>query len=354
MENLVMEDVVLESQVVGSRAVSSLGLTPEQAAIVADRGSDMLVTAGAGSGKTRVLVERYVSLLQEHRIPEIAAVTFTDAAAMEMRERVRRELMDRPEMARHRADIDEAIIGTIHSLCYMILREHPVEASIDPAARILSEDEAEFELYQACIDALEEAADADDHRALDLRELSVYHATLNLPLMVERRDEVDAAFRALPGDTLEEWREHIRAMLDGRLGRAVDKVRPQLAEDALWLRNAYKGPVENALSSRMHNCLDTLGDSEQGSWSELLDRLQRASSNIKLQGGSAKTWHVPVADVRGKLGEVRDIAKALEKLPRWNEHDETALQSCRPCETSLRTPANGTGTGSGSWQPSIT
>lgn len=189
-----MEDVVLES-----RTVESLGLTTEQAAIVADRGRDMLVTAGAGGGKTRVLVERYVSLLQEHRIPEIAAVTFTDAAAMEMRERVRRELLDQPEMASHRADIDEAVIGTIHSLCYMILREHPVEASIDPAARILSEDGAEFELYQACIDALEDAADADDHRALALRELSVYHATLNLPPMVERRDEVDAAFRALPG-----------------------------------------------------------------------------------------------------------------------------------------------------------
>lgn len=80
------------------------------------------------------------------------------------------------------------------------------------------------------------------------------------------------------------------------------------------------------LSSRVHNCLDTLGDPEQGSWSELLDRLQTASAHINLRGGSAKTWHVPVAEVRAKLGGVRDIAKRFEKLPRWNDHDETALE----------------------------
>ena len=97
-------------------------VTSEQAAIRAERGRDMLVTAGAGSGKTRVLVERYVSLLADHRISEMAAVTFTDAAATEMRERVRREVLTREELGRHRAEIDEAVIGTIHSLCLRMLR----------------------------------------------------------------------------------------------------------------------------------------------------------------------------------------------------------------------------------------
>ena len=180
-------------------------MTSEQAAILAERGRDMLVTAGAGSGKTRVLVDRYVSLLADHRISEMAAVTFTDAAATEMRERVRREVLTREELSRHRPEIDEAIIGTIHSLCLRILREHPVEAAIDPATRVLADDEAEFELTRACIDALEAAADADDQRALALRELGLYAATLQLPLMVARRDEVEAAYRALPGETVEDW-----------------------------------------------------------------------------------------------------------------------------------------------------
>ena len=140
-----------------------MGLTTEQAAIVTHRGSDVLVTAGAGSGKTHVLVERYLSLLKDCRIPEIAAVTFTDAAATEMRERVRREVQERSDLQDHRKDLDEAAIGTFHSLCLRILRDHPVESALDPATRVLGEDEAELELMESCIDALEEAAQADDH-----------------------------------------------------------------------------------------------------------------------------------------------------------------------------------------------
>ena len=157
------------------------------------------MTAGAGSGKTRVLVERYVSLLGECRISEIAAVTFTDAAASEMRERVRREVLSLPELAAHRPHLDEATVGTIHSLCSRILRENPVEAGLDPTARTLSEDEAELEIITACADALEAAAEADDRRALALREVSVYWLTNLLPRMVARRNEVEAAYGALAG-----------------------------------------------------------------------------------------------------------------------------------------------------------
>ena len=188
-----------------------------------------------------MLVERYLSLLREHRVQEIAAVTFTDAAAMEMRERVRRELLARPDLAHHHADIDEAVIGTIHSLCLMLLREHPVETGIDPVARVLSEDEAEFELFQACIDAMEDAAESDDHRALALRELGVYQATLELPHMVQRRDEAEAAFRVL-GGSVDEWRVNIRAQLGNKLIPLVEDIRAQLTEDVEWLRGAYTGP----------------------------------------------------------------------------------------------------------------
>ena len=135
-------------------------LTREQVAVVADRNADILVSAGAGSGKTRVLVERYVALLADCRIPEIAAVTFTDAAATEMRERVRREVRGRPELAGHLPDIDQAVIGTIHSLCLQVLREHPVAAGAIAAARILPDDEAEYERIGAALDALEDAAQA--------------------------------------------------------------------------------------------------------------------------------------------------------------------------------------------------
>ena len=302
-----------------------MGLTSEQAAIVRDRGRDVLVTAGAGSGKTRVLVERYVSLLGDHRIPQIAAVTFTDAAATEMRERVRREVLARPELAEHRADLDEAVIGTIHSLCRRILRENPVEAALDPAARVLSDDEAEFEVLTACVDALEEAADADDHRALAIREIGVFGLTNHLPLMVARRDEVVTAYAALPGDTPATWAPHVRGLLDAGARDAVEKVRPQLVEWVSWLSDAHAGD-EDALSRTLQDVLAAIGNPAEGEWDDLLERVLDAGARVNLTGGSAGNWACDVKDVKDTMRGLRETAAQLRQVPRWNEHDGTALE----------------------------
>ena len=169
--------------------MEALGLTPEQLQVVTTRGGDILVTAGAGSGKTRVLVERYLALLEECTIPELVAVTFTDAAGTEMRQRVRRAVMERPELAAHRSALDEASIGTIHAFCRQLLRQFPFESAIDPAAPVLPDDEAEFELQAACLDAIEAAADDLDGDALRaVRAITPYSLTIMLPELVARRD----------------------------------------------------------------------------------------------------------------------------------------------------------------------
>ena len=306
--------------------MEALGLTPQQAEIVGSRGRDLLVTAGAGSGKTRVLVERYVSLLGECRIPEIAAVTFTDAAASEMRERVRREVLTRPELAGHRAQLDEAVIGTIHSLCSRILRQHPVEAAIAPASKVLSEDEAELEILTACADALEEAAAADDRRALALREIGVYSLTNHLPRMVARRNEVEAAYRALPGRP-QAWADGIKARLDTGMDAAVEHMRPEIVESAAWLRDAHAGAKGDAFSARLGDFLETLGDPTEGDWRDLLARVIESAGQIRLTGGSAKNWTHELGEVKDRLRAFRDIAKKLDDLPRWNEHDAVALEA---------------------------
>jgi ATP-dependent helicase/nuclease subunit A len=105
---------------------------------------NLWVKAGAGAGKTRVLVERYIAILEQAAadVEGIVAITFTRKAAREMKERVRgriRRLMvetaGSAEWQRW-ADVDRkmdsAPITTIHSLCSRILREHPAEAGVDP------------------------------------------------------------------------------------------------------------------------------------------------------------------------------------------------------------------------------
>ena len=132
------------------RVISTFDLTEVQRQAASERGKDVIVTAGAGSGKTRTLVARYVSLLAEGFEPRrVVAVTFTEKAAREMRSRVRDALSRLTQKAQSEEErqlwislgtrMDAARIGTIHSLCAEILRAHPAEAGIDPRFEVLDE-----------------------------------------------------------------------------------------------------------------------------------------------------------------------------------------------------------------------
>jgi len=132
------------------RVIDSFGLTKDQRISALERGRNVIVTAGAGSGKTRTLVARYASLLADGLSPrKVVAITFTKKAAREMRSRLREALDlltlqaqapdERERWIDLRNQMDSARIGTIHSLCTEILRSHPAEAGIDPRFEVLDE-----------------------------------------------------------------------------------------------------------------------------------------------------------------------------------------------------------------------
>ncbi len=100
----------------------------------------MLLSAAAGSGKTAVLVERFVAAVREDGLGpgRILAVTFTERAAAELRERVRARLLALGERAAAR-ETEAAIIGTFHGFCARLLRTHALAAGLDPEFAILDE-----------------------------------------------------------------------------------------------------------------------------------------------------------------------------------------------------------------------
>jgi ATP-dependent helicase/nuclease subunit A len=137
--------------------------TPEQEAAIGASGSDLLLEAGAGTGKTGVMVERYCRLAcDEGLAPDsILAFTFTDKAAAELRQRVRAELARRAGAGEERArellgEIGGAWITTIHGFCNRLLSAHPVAAGIDPGFRVLDAPEAGRVARDAFDEALEE------------------------------------------------------------------------------------------------------------------------------------------------------------------------------------------------------
>ncbi|MGQ9521024.1 MAG: UvrD-helicase domain-containing protein [Candidatus Fervidibacter sp.] len=124
---------------------------------------NLIINAGPGSGKTRVLVAHYLHLLMSHLnwdIESVVAITFTEKAAAEMKERISRVLMrtrqvaDLPEWRTRAAEIleylPEAPISTIHSFCARLLRRFAVEAGLDPKFRILDELEAHTLRTKVC------------------------------------------------------------------------------------------------------------------------------------------------------------------------------------------------------------
>ena len=143
--------------------------TPEQAAATAVRGRDVLLEAGAGTGKTGVMVERYCRLACEEGVsPDaILAFTFTDKAAAELRQRIRVELTRRAERGSTRAATALAGIGgawvtTIHGFCNRVLAAHPVAAGVDPGFRVLDAPETGRAAREAFDDALVEFLAGDD------------------------------------------------------------------------------------------------------------------------------------------------------------------------------------------------
>lgn len=135
-------------------------LNPAQNEAVASFDADILVTAGAGTGKTRVLTQKYLRLLEERRaaVPEIVAITFTKKAALEMRARIQsglRELLDqaRPAEAEYWQQqltwLETARITTFHSFCLALIREYPLEAGVGPVDQICGEAEEAIYLQQA-------------------------------------------------------------------------------------------------------------------------------------------------------------------------------------------------------------
>src|SRR3984957_11476740 len=115
-------------------------LTDEQERAVADRRPSRLRAAGAGSGKTSVLVERFVAAVRVDEIApgKILAITFTERAAGELRERVRARLLELGERQAAR-DTEAAFVGTFHGFCARLLRAHPLAAELDPDFAVLDE-----------------------------------------------------------------------------------------------------------------------------------------------------------------------------------------------------------------------
>ncbi len=216
--------------------MSNFPLNKEQNAAKTTIDKNVAVSAGAGSGKTRVLVERFLYILEQERLRQrpanalnkslseqeaaigeersqqfdatnILAITFTRKAAGEMKERVRKGIMEKLSAAISYADkefwrgqldaLERAQISTMHTLCSRILRENPVEAQLDPAFQVAEGFDSK-QFTEECLDSFlrrtisnpKDAVYADLKKLLD--EYGVYDLRTQLLDILKNTEQLIA------------------------------------------------------------------------------------------------------------------------------------------------------------------
>ncbi len=300
-----------------------VNLTQSQAKAIHTHDKNLIVVAGAGSGKTFVLVERYLALLNTHDWPlnALVAVTFTEKAAQEMRDRVRQALerlfaaTDDPptkqKWAKHLAEMDSARINTIHSLCATILRANAAEAGVDPRFEVLDEVDARILLENAIDDALELIDDDDPILELFTEyDLPAIRQTLTSGILTN-------SLSPIPDDIEQQWiTQWERVAADTLAGlwenedfqRAINWTPPQPVvdeDDKLFIcwRDAMA-------------FLDVIQFNKD--IAARVDALKSLSSTsvIKLNGGSVKNWgsKAILQDSKDALRTIREMSGAAVKV----------------------------------------
>lgn len=243
---------------------------------------ELSVSAGAGSGKTSVLVERFLRAVTEQGISprRILAITFTDKAAGEMKSRLVEECRHR-NLHDFRRDLETAYISTIHSFCARILKENPIESGLDPNFRIIGEGEAEI-LAGKLLDTLfeEEASSARWMRILSEIGEEAARDTLRRFYDLTRTAGGDESIFQISGTSEEKERRKEFVRVVRRFQAMMNAEKKRLSsydfEDLLFLTYRLlsdKAPIQAAVRERYQKLFSLMLVDEYQDVSPLQDKL---------------------------------------------------------------------------------
>ena len=295
--------------------VQSLQLSKQQLAAITGLDADALITAGAGTGKTRTLTARYLQLLARGMdLRSIVAITFTRKAAREMRNRIREQVwayvgqsqLDESERERWQAiavQMDAARISTIHGLCQEILRTHPAEAGVDPDFQTLDEGKAILMKDVSVEDALTWAA-GQSHLAELLAGVDMRMVRAAVTALLNRGADARELLTELPDDAetlLLDWETTLTAAQTARMQQIMRD--PDWVEARHMVELAAPKDPGDKLAIQIDIARQALVRLDAGDYAEGLSLM----ASVKRNGGRKAAWP-------GGTDEVRELKEALKTL----------------------------------------
>jgi ATP-dependent helicase/nuclease subunit A len=286
--------------------------TRQQLDAINARGTSVVLSSGAGCGKTFVLTNRYLTHLKRDGVDVsgIVAITFTDRAARQMRDKIRkavaRELAENPTDAdwiKHLRDLESAPIQTIHSFCGNLLRQFAVAAGIDPQFEVLEEVLSANLRAEALRDTLHELLTSKTEAGLALQELVVLFGWFSTVKSVEHLlNERDTAawtrwLQRSPQEITSDW---------------VDAKRNELKPE--WMDYLINAVPKVSHLVNLFESVPCLGTDMQGRVQTVLEGLPRLSSATDLEAAIEELCEAAkVGTDRAKAWSDAETYEAIKK-----------------------------------------
>ena len=316
--------------------------TPSQKLAIEDRGGELLVSAAAGSGKTRVLTERLMRWITEGDAPRsidnFLIITFSTAAAAELRSRISEELSARAaadpgskRLRRESALVRRAQIGTIHSFCSALLREYAGRAGIAPDFAIADEDRAR-ELRRLSLETVLEAAYAEAEPGFIQLADTVGAGTDDRrleSLVLELHGKLQS--HARPGD----WAARQSELFETGAEDAADtpwgrELLESAADELLWWAGEFDELVRSLAG------FEKMGKAYVPSFSETASSLRGAAKRAA-EGWDALREALPIAFPR--LGTLRGGGEDPELAERAKARREACKKAAKRLEKGFTLPS---------------
>ena len=301
----------------------SVKWTEEQQKVIDLRDRNILVSAAAGSGKTAVLVERIIKRLTEDDPPadvdRLLIVTFTEAAAAEMKERIgaaiEKKLEERPgdaHLERQATLIHTAMITTIHSFCLSVIRDHFHVIGIDPGFRVAEEGELKLLKQDVLGELLEECYTSADQEFLDFTErFGSGKSDKKIEEIILKMYEYS---RSYPQP--DRWLDHCAEVYESTEPEqwAEERIRVKTADIRRLLEYGIQ-VCEEADGPYMYGDMleSDLGELKRLEDAQHFEDMYAAAAGFKWKRLSAKKDDTVSTDKKEKVKKIREQAKSLLK-----------------------------------------